>query len=385
MAIEIRRAVSVVRDDDNGEVIPAASLVGLKLGQWLVVEAYVGQSIDPSGGLNSFGYLVENEDGQKAFLKALDYRQAMRSDDSLERLHQMTSRALFERQIVDLACAGRKISRIVRVYEQGSVELEFDEQVKWPKVEYLVMERADADLRDLLSDRSFEADLTWRLWCLKDVAAALAQIHPNIAHQDLKPSNTMVFKNENRTKIGDFGSATGLQLEHPDLVEEADLMMNDPAYSPPELQYGFRPANWTERHLALDLYLFANLTVFLLDGGNNLTVAVIDKLPRGMRPACDGGNWHGSFETVLPHLDEAFAEFLEEFRVRLIGTTGSEEIASRVVDVVRQLGCPDPLMRGRRRRSLGPCAVDGPFGLEQVISTFSQLYQLSKVRNPRRA
>ncbi|MBT3361586.1 MAG: protein kinase family protein [Rhodospirillales bacterium] len=369
-----------VADRKTGEIIPAASLLGISIDGWFVENPCTPTTPDPTGGTNSYGYcVVHEESGIHAHLKALDYHHAMQADDVPAALNEMTERFLFERRLLEALCNGAKLSRIVRILHSGGIDI--DTKCSYPHVDFIVFERADGDLRDVLKF-SKTVDDVWRLNCLKDVSAALRQLHQPIprvkdpiAHCDLKPSNSLWFQHQARTKIGDLGSATGISMAHP----HADVIdvFNDPAYSPPEVQYGFFPDDWRQRFLSLDLYLLGNLAVFLLDGYNNLTAEIIGRLPLGMRATSEAGNWMGNFHDILPHLENKFAMYLGDLESRLSDRLGND-IAAEIVDIVRYLSCPNPYKRGHPKAR---ASIHGnPYDLEKVVSAFSLLTVKARAR-----
>ena len=243
MKITIPNPVSI-----NGELVAAASLEGTQLpGGWRVVRCLRSPdqrhgTVYQSGSTFSFGYEVLSTDGQTAFLKALDYHTAFRAPAPPDMLAAMTNRYVFERDLLHQLCEQHALSRVVRVLEANGIDV--DGQFAIPRVDYLIFEMADGDIRAYLSLAEGIND-TWRFNCLKDAAAALAQLHGvGVAHQDTKPSNVMYFETNKISKIGDVGSATGQNFPHPELNDST--VLGDPQYSPPELLYGYCSAEWGE-------------------------------------------------------------------------------------------------------------------------------------------
>lgn len=74
---------------------------------------------------------------------------------------------------------------------------------------FIMFELADGDVRKVIAKAS-QIDDAWRFNVLHDVAVGLQQLHSKkIAHQDLKPSNVLLFDAEKRgAKIGDLGRAS---------------------------------------------------------------------------------------------------------------------------------------------------------------------------------
>ena len=317
----------------NGEIVAAASLEGAELpGGWRVIRILrscnqLHGTAPLSGSTFSFGYEVMSADGQTAFLKALDYHMAFRASVAPDALATMTNRYVFERDLLRHLCEQRGLNRVVRVLEANGVDL--DGQFPIPHVDYLIFEMADGDVRAYLSVAE-GIDDAWRFNCLKDIAAALAQLHGvSVAHQDTKPSNVMHFQTDKISKIGDVGSATGEHLPHPEL--KGLTLFGDPQYSPPELLYGYRAAEWGEGRLAVDLYHLGSLSFFFF-GLGNATADLIDRLPIGMRPRNCQGGWHGDFKAVLPHLEHMFNTMMAEFNTHMTRRLDAE-IARDLTDL----------------------------------------------------
>ena len=361
----------------DGEPVAAASLEGVELpGGWRVIRILRSRdqqygTAPRSGCTFSFGYAVVNSAGQVAFLKALDYRMAFRAPDRPDAVAAMTNRYVFERDLLFKLCRDHRLTRVVRVLEANGIEIEGT--FSYPHVDYLIFEMADGDIRTYLSLAEGIND-AWRFNCLKDIAAALAQIHAvGVAHLDTKPSNVMHFQADKISKIGDFGSATGQRLPHPNLNDF--VVFGDPQYSPPELLYGYRGSEWGEGKLAVDLYLLGNLTFFLF-GYGNATADLIDRLPIGMRPRSCQGGWHGDFKVVLPHLEHAFTAMMTEFNSHMSRRLG-RELATDLTDLARQLCHPNPTRRGHRRNRIGH---QNQYELVRFISGFNLLNNKALVR-----
>ncbi len=361
----------------DGEAIAAASLEGAALpGGWRVIRTLRSRdqrhgTTPLSGCTFSFGYEVVGEDGQKAFLKALDYHMAFSAPHAPDALAAMTNRYIFERNLLHQLCHKDRLKRVVRVLAADGVDV--DGPFLFPHVDYLIFEMADGDIRSYLGLAEGITD-AWRFNCLKDVAAALAELHGvDVAHGDTKPSNVMHFESDKISKIGDLGSATGQHLPHPNLNDFT--VLGDPQYSPPDLLYGYRGAEWGEGRLAVDLYLLGNL-VFFLFGYGNATADLIDRLVIGMRPRRCQGGWHGDFKDVLPHLEHAFNAMMIEFDSHMSRRLGSE-IAAELTNMARQLCHPNPARRGHRRNHIGR---GNPYGLERFISRFNLLSKKASVR-----
>jgi serine/threonine protein kinase len=183
---------------------PAEMLEGMKLDSgWDVVEKIIKRP-NATGGFFSTGYRVRHQDGKEGFLKAMDYSNAFDNPDpklASLLLNQMTDAYLFEKELCD-RCRDQCLRRVVHAIASGTVKT--NPKDKHSIVEYLIFELADGDVR-LHLDTHAQLDLAFTLRTLHNVAAALNQLHlADIAHQDLKPSNVLVFARTKISKIGDL-------------------------------------------------------------------------------------------------------------------------------------------------------------------------------------
>jgi eukaryotic-like serine/threonine-protein kinase len=159
------------------------------------------------GGQFSCGYKVK-KDGKIAFLKALDYSKAedialATGIDTLTALQGLINAYQFERNLLQ-QCKQKRMDRIVMALEDGSVRVDTG---TFGEVNYLIFEEADGDVRKHLS-LFHNLNVLWILKCLHHVATGLYQLHSaKVAHQDLKPSNVLVFDG-NLSKVADLGCAS---------------------------------------------------------------------------------------------------------------------------------------------------------------------------------
>jgi eukaryotic-like serine/threonine-protein kinase len=154
------------------------------------------------------------------------------------------------------------------------------------------------------------------------------QLHfRKIHHQDVKPSNVLVFDGAAFSKLADFGRAhcIGLAAPHDELDVPGAL-----SYAPPEQLYGFGLPDRVEGRRAADLYLLGSMLFFLFDGFP-LTTATLRHLAPEHRPSLNGimdGHWTGNFTDILPYYREAYrialAEFAEVLRDHLRKLDGLE-------------------------------------------------------------
>ena len=331
---------------------PAQLLVGKTLTDDWTVEELVSRPREATGGLFSTSYVVSSPTGQKAFLKAMDYRAALEAPDPATALESMTAAYNFERELLT-RCRTKKLTRIVRILDDGTVVARTGDPSS--VVQYLIFELADGDIRSVVSFGT-ATDHAWILRTIHDATAALRQLHgAEIAHQDLKPSNILHFPTQH-SKLADLGRSSHREVRSP----HDDLQCaGDRTYAPPELLYGHVHPEWRVRRLAVDLYLLGSLIVYLYTGVSmtHLLLARVDR-----KHHYTSGITYGD---VLPYLQHAFAQVLRELP-RLLPSS----VASEITKSVAQLCDLRPEERGHPANA----AFRGDrYSLERYVSLFDRL------------
>jgi len=173
-----------------------------------------------------------------------------------------------------------------------------------------------------------------------------------VAHQDTKPSNILDFERQGR-KIADV--ARGRRTPH-----DQDIVAGDSAYAPPELLYGVAPTDQGARRFGCDAYHLGSMVVYFFTrfGATSL---LISEMPPGSRP----GQWAGTFQQLLPQLEDAFSRVLEHFSAQV-----DERFKPELTSVVRELCCPDPAFRGHPKNRSGNVKQ---YSVERYISIFDRL------------
>jgi serine/threonine protein kinase len=179
----------------------------------------------------------------------------------------------------------------------------------------------------------------------------------NIAHQDVKPSNILVFE-EKVSKIADLGSASQKGTSSP--RDDRDCA-GDPAYAPPELLYGYRDPDWSNRRLGCDAYLLGSMIVFMFTGLNASSL-LLSNMATDHHPK----NWNGTYPEVLPYLKDAFGLGLESFATSI----SSEPFRTELKTLVGYLCEPDLARRGHPQNRIGHAAR---FSLERFLSKLDLL------------
>jgi serine/threonine protein kinase len=205
-------------------------------------------------------------------------------------------------------------------------------------VNFIVFEVAQGDVREHL-DGLAAFDEAWALRVLHNIASGLNQLHgADIFHQDLKPSNVLMFPQA--TKLGDLGRAQGgaLPSPHSDIHGPGDLY-----YSPPECWYGFTQGDALARSRAIDIYHLGSMIMFMFTRVS-VTAALASHMDEQLYPQ----NWAGTFDQVLPHLRDGFDQVALDLESQL-----PDWLKTGLVELVRQLCDPDPRLRGRSKMSVG--------------------------------
>lgn len=330
---------------------PAQQLEGLTLeGGWKVTR-HLQPGPEATGGCFSEQYEVEHPDGRRGFLKALDFARTLRgAADPAAALEPLILAFNFERALL-ARCRDKKLDRIVVAISDGTVRLN---DTSDGVVQYLIFELADGDLRRQAA-HSTRFDVAWKLRALHHMATGLRQLHSQKAvHQDLKPSNVLVFGGKT-SKLADLGRAAwqGTAPPHEDAVPPGD-----PGYSPPEFLFGHLEPDWTKRRVGCDLYHLGSMLTFCFTGVG-MTALLITEMRKQAR------DWRPPYADALPYLREAFENTLET-----IAPSFPEGFRSDLLQVVRQLCDPDPNRRGDARARLGSLSQ---FGLDRFVSLFDRL------------
>lgn len=333
---------------------PAQLLLGRTLeGDWGVVRR-VGKEARGTGGCFSHGYIVRSSSGEEAFLKALDITKPFGGGDLMEHLQAMTAAFLHECDLCE-RCRDERMSRVVRILGHGIHYTDPDDRLS--AVPFIVFELGEGDVRSRL-DAADRLDLAWGLRTLHQVAVGIRQLHSRgIAHQDLKPSNAVVFP-EVGAKVADLGCASTAQggTAPRDHLNVAGAL----AYAPPELLYGHLDPDWRKRRLGCDLYLLGSMVVFVFTGVS-MTALLAEKLD----PNHIWHKWGDSYAKVRPYVRDAFDLALETLE-RHVPTALREDVMA----IVGQLCDPDPELRGHPAERIGH---HNRYSLERYVSTLNEL------------
>ena len=333
---------------------PARRLLGQRLSdKWTVIES-IQRLPGDTGGSFSASYVVRSDNGDHAFLKAMDYTEALRSKDPARALQKLTEVYNFERDILE-KCRSSRLSRVVHIVDAGTIPPTPEDSSS--VVQYIIFELAKGDIRSSIRGNK-KVKMAWALRRLHQVAAALRQLHYHgIAHQDVKPSNILVFE-RGHSKLGDLGRASDRGRLCPfDTLEIA----GDRTYAPPELLYGEIPQDWATRRLACDMYLLGSIAVYFCSGVS-MTHLLLSRLDERFLPT----HWGSSYRDVLPYIAHAFIHIIRDIK-EILSDPYSEDIAA----TIRQLCNPDPEFRGHPKNMIHKDF--SRYSIERYVSIFDRL------------
>jgi eukaryotic-like serine/threonine-protein kinase len=314
-----------------------------------------------SGGNFSICYLARNTDGAEGFLKAFDFRRAFESADLLRTLQQLTTSYVFERDLLEI-CRVERMNKIVVAKSNGEIDAT---GVQMERIFYIIFELADGDARDQIQI-STKKNFVWIYSALHHIATGLQSLHKNgIFHQDLKPSNILVFNGGVENKIADLGRS------HCDIINSPNGEMPIPgfvAYAPPEQHYGYEILDSHQRRSAADLYQLGSL-IFFFFTGSMATPSLFAALNSAHRP--DGvARWTGTYEGVLPYLDNAFDETVRVLNEAMLGEI-PDEFGEKFIPLTLSLFKMMCAVRPEQRRGHGKGRI--VYDLQRVISDLDNL------------
>ena len=294
-------------------------------------------------------------------MKALDYSEAFSSQSTpiSVALQELTESINFEKYVL-ARCRDRGLDRIVVSIADGTFT---DGQPGIDTVEYLIFELADCDSRKQMMIIS-RLDLVWRFKALHHIATGLEQLHRNnIMHQDLKPSNVLVF-NHDLSKLADFGRSAceGQNPPHASL-----LFPGDWTYAPPDALYRFCLLNLNMRQLSFDAYLLGSMVVFFFTGAGTTALLLHE-----MDPAyADWQHFNGNVADAKLHLRDAFGRLLAKIKADL-----PTPCSAHVLQIVQQLCDPDPMFRGHPGERRGTLSQ---FSLQRYVTRFDLLLKRAEL------
>jgi len=296
----------------------ADNLLGIRLKSgWNVVEKFQPKP-NSTGGNFSTCYKVER-DGEYAFLKALDFAKIFNrlppDVDIVKFIKYATSSFEFERDVL-LRCQEKRMSKVATLLDTGE---EILSNYDFDRVPYLIFDMAETTIRHELEHR---IDNAFKLQSLHNICVGINQLHrAQIAHQDIKPSNVLVYENR-VSKIADLGRAICHDIDGP---HKNLIVPGDPEYAPPELHYRYYHPDLQVRIYCTDLYLLGSLISFYFTG-----YSMNAFLKAHLHPKFQPGNWGGTFHELLPYLEAAFLEAVNTIAKQITPNELSLEITPNI-------------------------------------------------------
>lgn len=340
---------------------PKHQLLGLTLPSGWKIEEVLSAPNGASGGYFGVGYKA-SRNGSVAFVKALDFVDALRSQDPMAEFASLTRIALFERDVLQY-CQAKGMTKVLSYLGHEYVWVG-DQTNPLNQVSCLLLEAGAGDLRHALAENP-HVSCAWNIQVARDVAQALAQLHAGaIAHQDIKPANVIAFgdlKNGagGSMKVGDLGRVTRKDAQGP---FDASPWPGDFRYSPPERWYGHVPADWNDAREAADAYMLGSL-IFYVFTGVSIQAAVSPRIPSLFAQ----GAWRGLYDDdLIPVLSDATTSAVLDLLKPAVPDYAWEELSA----IVLSLTHPDPRRRGdkRARQNIGK-----PVGLDRIHQRLANL------------
>lgn len=339
----------------------AHNLYNRKLSTGWFVKEKIEKKDNQTGSFFSVCYLVE-KDGETCFLKAFDimkFNSIMPGRSMMDVMNEMSTAYKYERDLSEY-CKRKHVTKVSFVREAGE---EFVPGFSFSIVPYLIFELAEGDVRTQLSF-SGELDYAWRFKSLHEIAVGLKQLHAvEVSHQDLKPSNILIFESE--SKIGDLGRSMCKSMDGP---YNKEIFTGDWSYAPPELLYGFYEKDWLKRVFATDCYLLGSLVVYYF-AGISMSALLRQHLPHNF----SWEKWKGTYDQLIPYLNDAFARALDEFESNI----NREDLKKELRKLVEYLCNPFPEKRGH------PTSIitrGNNYSMERFISTLDVLKRKAEIR-----
>ena len=348
---------------------PAEALKGLELdGGWHVDERITPSSAG-TGGYSSISYYASNKNGEKGFLKALDFSSALQSNDLAQSLYELTSAYQHERGLLH-QCKDKRLQHVVVPLADGTAKV-LDIYKPLERVPYLIFPRAVGDIRkELVRWKKFEKKfhLAWALRSLHHSAVGVQELHGmHIAHQDIKPSNVLVYQDEG-SKLTDLGSAS--QVGNPSPSDKFTVS-GDPRYAIPEQWYDWSKSEDFENRYLVDLYRLGSLVFFLF-----AECSAMDALELKISIKHKKEFVKSEFTSDLPYLQHAFEETLGDLKISVHEIAG--DLTDEIVMIAQQLCDPDPRHRGDPEARAA--AHRKQHDVQAYISRFDRLARIAEIK-----
>ncbi len=341
----------------------AHNLLNLTLNSgWEVIEK-IEKTDNQTGAFFSVCYLVQ-KDNEVCFLKAFDFAKfltiAVPGTKIVDVMNDMLIAYKYERDLSE-HCKNKKVDKVafVKVADEEIVP-----GYAITIVPYLIFDLAEGDIRKKL-DFSIELDYALRLKSLHDIAVGLKQLHNiEVTHQDLKPSNILVYSN-NESKIGDLGRSICKSIDGP---YNKQIFTGDCTYAPPEIMYGYWEKDWKKRVYATDCYLLGSLIAFYFTG-----ISMNALIRKHIPDSFSWEQWTGTYADLVPYLENAFASALIEFENNISRVDLKKDLKL----LIERLCNPFPDKRGHPKNI---ATIGNNYNMERFVTILDLLKRRAELR-----
>jgi len=341
----------------------AHNLLNRTLASGWNVKKKIEKTDNQTGAFFSVCYLVE-KDNETCFLKAFDFTKFLSistpGSKAVDVMNDMLTAYRYERDLSE-HCKNKHVTKVafVRVADEEIVE-----GYSITIVPYLIFDLAEGDVRKKL-DFSKDLDYAWRFKSLHDISVGLKQLHGvEITHQDLKPSNVLVYHTL-ESKIGDLGRSICRDIDGP---YNKEIFTGDFTYAPPEIMYGYYERDWIKRVFATDCYLLGSLVTFYFSG-----ISMSALLRKNIPDNYSWEKWSGTFKELIPYLEDGFIKALYEFESNL----ENEYFKTDLKEIVKHLCNPFPERRGHPKN----VTSDGSnYNLERFVANLDYLKRKAEIK-----
>lgn len=316
--------------------VAAHGLLGNELkNNWKVIKKLEPKD-GSTGGFFSVCYIVNNGESD-AFLKALNFNaffQMFPGSNVVKILQEQTNAFEFEKNLL-IKCRDNRLTKVSMIIDEGEV---FVNGFTIPNVPYLIFEIAEGDVRSNIKF-SNNSEIAWKIKSLHDIAVGLNQLHNvEISHQDLKPSNVLLYNESTVSKIGDLGRSLCSSIKAPH--DDGFSFTGQMNYSPPEFLYGYIQQDWNQRVRSTDMYLFGSLITYYFFG-INMTALILKHLDSRFRWTV----YKGNFSEVKEYLIDAYFKSLDEIKLSL----GNKDFSIDLIEIISYCCYPIPEERGHKK------------------------------------
>lgn len=349
----------------------ANNLAGRKLKSgWEVIEKV--DNSNTTGGCFSICYKVikmcENGKTDKCFMKVFDILSFIQrgSNKSLVDAIEESVRAFKYESLISNVCRGKKLSKVVYAKESHEEKIDgFD----LPDISYLVFDYAKkGDIRTNFNHIS-KTEIAWKIRSINHIVIGLRQLHANqISHQDIKPSNILLFEDE--SKVADLGRSQSETYDSPNRT----FYSGDKHYIPPEFLLGsYDKENWEVRAYSTDLYLLGSLIVYYFTG-LAFNTKLVSFLPQNIRSILQITSIDQTMANDL--IQNAYVETIAWFEKELTKHIDNHMLVTELKQIVEQLCHPDYKKRGHPKTLL---YKHGKYSLERYVSWVNRLYKKASI------